>query len=92
MKHIGTLLLENGGWIIEDVSDQALAYRRQPGTAIFNVPYELTETECLLGRAITARGADAPPGLMLAKWETDDLLKEIIGHLRKAGIAARITD
>lgn len=92
MKHIGTLLLENGGWIIEDVNDQSLAYRRQSATAIFNVPYVLTEKECLLGRAITARGAGEQPCTKLPKWETGDLLKEIIGHLTKAGIAVRIAD
>jgi hypothetical protein len=92
MNRIGTLLLENGGWIIEDTQYQVLAYRRQCGTAIFNVPYLLTESGCILGRAITARGADAPTRLSLPRWETDDLLKDMVGHLNKAGISARIGD
>jgi hypothetical protein len=92
MKAIGTLLLENGGWIIDDVRDQELVYRSRQGAPTFIIPYILTKDECILGRDIATRVAGEPPGDNLPEWQTNDLLKEIIEHLQNAGISARIAD
>lgn len=92
MKDIANLLLENGGWIIEDTQYHILVCRRQSGTPLFGVPFVRNDGEYILGKHIETREAGAPPIGPLPEHETNALLSEIIEHLSKAGISARIAD
>lgn len=92
MRHIGTVLFENAGWIIEDEQHQMLMCRLGTDTPVLVLSQVSDEGECIVGRDIKIMQAGVLASNPMSECETVELLKQIIRRLTKAGFSARISD
>lgn len=85
-----TLELQNGGWIIDDKTNESLVYRKAFGDPTYRVRYQRSSSDFILQRSVEVTCVDKGTSFFLKEDKALPVIAEIIDHLKNAGISAEL--
>jgi hypothetical protein len=85
-----TLELQNGGWIIDDKTNESLVYRKAFGDPTYRVRYQRSGPDFTLQRSVEVTCVDKGTSFFLNEEKALPVIAEIIDQLKKAGISSEL--
>lgn len=85
-----TLELQNGGWIIDDKTNESLVYRKEFGDTTYRVRYQRSGPDFILQRTVEVTCVEKGTSFFLREEKALSVIVEIMDILKKADVATEL--